>query len=299
MKFQLSHTVTVVSAAAFLSCAGPWVRTIEPADRKSNERESSASAVPPGKPAQATETAAAVQPIPRTDPNSIAAHAQLLEKTQKGKIDVYFEGDSITRRWGATDYPHFLVHWTRHFRGWNAADFGWGGDTAQNILWRLQNGELDGVHPKVIVLLAGTNDVGNAAPEGGIENLAARVTNRLKAIMDVLRKKAPDATLVVTGIFPRNDNMAVMPIINRINENLSQLADGKKIRYLNINDRLADENGRLFDGMTVDGLHPAINGYEIWAQALKPILRELLGPPGDVDYGPPATGDPSAKANPR
>src|SRR5262245_19405000 len=100
------------------------------------------------------------QPVPRTDQNSQIAHAQLLEKARRGRIDIYFEGDSITRRWGATDYPELLANWRENFFGWNVANFGWGADTTQNIVWRLQNGELDSVHPKVIVLLAGTNNVG-------------------------------------------------------------------------------------------------------------------------------------------
>jgi hypothetical protein len=87
------------------------------------------------------------QPESRTDQNSLTAHSQLLEKARKGGIDIYFEGDSITRRWGATDYPELLENWKKNFFGWNAADFGWGADTIQNILWRLNNGELDGVHP--------------------------------------------------------------------------------------------------------------------------------------------------------
>jgi len=78
----------------------------------------------------------------------------VIGQSEKGRIDVYFEGDSITRRWGATDYPDLLANWTQNFFGWNAANFGWGADAIQNILWRLHNGELDGVHPKVIVLLA-------------------------------------------------------------------------------------------------------------------------------------------------
>src|ERR1700730_16087663 len=101
------------------------------------------------------------QPVARTDQNSLVAHSQLLEKAKKGRIDIYFEGDSITRRWGATDYPELLANWNQNFFGWNAADFGWGADTIQNILWRLGNGELDGVNPKIIVLLAGANNVGN------------------------------------------------------------------------------------------------------------------------------------------
>src|SRR6266496_381408 len=87
------------------------------------------------------------RPVPRSDANSATAHAQLLEKAKHGRIDIYFEGDSITRRWGATDYPELLANWKRNFFGWNAADFGWGADRTQNILWRLENGELDAVNP--------------------------------------------------------------------------------------------------------------------------------------------------------
>ena len=235
------------------------------------------------------------QPVARTDQNSQTAHKQLLEKSRQGRIDIYFEGDSITRRWGATDYPELLANWKQNFFGWNAADFGWGADSTQNILWRLVNGELDGVQPKIIVLLAGTNNVGNTFPAAGPDAKVADVSRGLAAIVNVMRQKAPDATIVVTGIFPRNDNIAVMPIINGINENLARLADGRKIRYLNINDKLADGNGRLFEGIANDGLHPTLKGYQIWADALKPIFREILGPPSSEDHAPPPTGDPSAR----
>jgi lysophospholipase L1-like esterase len=236
------------------------------------------------------------QAVARTDQNSLTAHAQLLEKAKQGRIDIYFEGDSITRRWGASDYPQLLANWNQNFFGWNAADFGWGADTIQNILWRLANGELDGVNPKIIVLLAGTNNVGRTVPPEGDETKVANITTGLKATLDILRSKAPNATIIATAIFPRNDNMAVMPTINKINLNLSKLADGQKIRYLDINARLADQSGKLFDGMmNADKLHPAIPGYQIWADSLKPIFTELLGPPGTEDHAPPPTGDPSAR----
>lgn len=237
------------------------------------------------------------EPAPRTDQNSLMAHDQLLEKARKGRIDIYFEGDSITRRWGATDYPELLANWTRNFYGWNAADFGWGADRVENILWRLKNGELDGVNPKVIVLLAGTNNVGNTIPPEGDDAKVADITKGLEGILDVLRSKAPGATIIVMGIFPRNDNMAVMPTIDKINANLARLADGKKIRYLNINGRLADREGKLFEGMMNDHdkLHPTAVGYQVWADALKPIFTQLLGPPAKEDHAPPPTGDPSAR----
>jgi lysophospholipase L1-like esterase len=235
------------------------------------------------------------QPSPRTDENSMIAHAQLLEKARAGGIDIYFEGDSITRRWGATDYPELLANWKQNFFGWNAADFGWGADTIQNILWRLQNGEFDGVNPKVIVLLAGTNNVGRTMPPEADEAKVADITKGLRAVVDMMRAKAPDAVIIVMGIFPRNDNPAVMGTINKINDQLSRVS-GKKIRYLNINDKLADKSGELFEGMmNADKLHPAIKGYQIWADALKPIFLELLGPPAGQDHAPAATGDPGAR----
>src|ERR1700744_291190 len=113
-------------------------------------------------------------PVPRADPDSKLANDQLLAKTKQGRIDIYFEGDSITRRWDATDYPQFLENWSKNFFGWNAGDFGWGADKVENILWRLENGELDGINPKVIVLLAGTNNLGANPPddiEKGLEKV--------------------------------------------------------------------------------------------------------------------------------
>jgi lysophospholipase L1-like esterase len=234
------------------------------------------------------------QPAPRADPNSQIAHQQLLEKARRGKIDIYFVGDSIMRRWGATDpqYAAMLENWKKNFFGWNAADFGWGADSTQNILWRLQNGEL-GVNPKIIVILAGTNNVGaRPASEAKVEDVARGI----KAIVDTCRAKAPGATIVLTAIFPRNDTMAAVAVINRINEKIATFADGKTVRFVNINDKLADKDGKLFDGMMNerDKLHPTVKGYQVYADALKPIFTEILGPPAATDEAPPPTGDPSA-----
>lgn len=242
-------------------------------------------------------SAQADQAVPRVDWNSQIAHEQLLTKARQGRIDVYFEGDSITRRWGATDYPQLLENWKKNFFGWNAADFGWGADRIENILWRLENGELDGVNPKAIVLLAGTNNVGNRVPAAGPDSVVENVTKGLQAVLRVMQSKAPGAVLILTGIFPRNDNMEVMPEIDRINGNLAHMADGRRIRYLNINARLADGDGRLREGMmnANDKLHPTVQGYQIWADALKPLLTELLGAPSKEDHAPAPTGDPSAR----
>ena len=234
------------------------------------------------------------QPASRTDQNSMIAHEELIKKKTQGQIDIYFEGDSIVRRWGALDYPDLLANWKANFTGWNAADFGWGADRIEHMLWRLDSGEIDGLHPKIVVILAGTNNVG--ARPGGAEKVAD-ITRGLRALIDRFRRTTPDATIILTAIFPRNDNMAVMPEINQINANLAAFADGKRVRLLNINDKLADKDGVLFEGMLNDRdkLHPTLKGYQVWADALKPIFTELLGPPAATDHAPPPTGDPSAR----
>jgi lysophospholipase L1-like esterase len=220
-----------------------------------------------------------------------------MAKVKKGRIDVYFEGDSITRRWGTSDaqYAHFLANWNQNFHGWNAGNFGWGADTLQNILWRLENGELDDVNPKVIVLLAGTNNLGG--PPGGDDAKVEEVSGGIRTILDLMRRKAPQATIIVMGLTARNGaNFA--PVIKRINTRIAGFADGRTIRHLDINDRLADADGKPLEGMTVDGLHLSVMGYQVWADALKPVLTELLGPPAKTDSAPPPTGDPSAQRPP-
>ena len=100
------------------------------------------------------------------------------------------------------------------------------------------------------------------------------------------------------GILPRNDGTdpaAVTRSINKINDNIEKLADGKTIRYLNINAKLADNDGMLLPGMSGDRLHLSLKGYQAWADGLKPLLTELLGPRAKEDHAPPPTGDPRAE----
>ncbi len=235
-------------------------------------------------------------PTARTDSNSAQAHRDLLAKRTQGKIDLYFMGNSITRRWGATDYPQLLENWRQNFFGWNAADFGWGADRIEHMLWRIEHGELDGVNPKVIVISAGTNNVGSRP---GDEEKIEDITRGIRALVALCQAKAPAAKIILMGIFPRNDDKAnptaVIAEIDRINANIARMANGTSVRYLNINDKLADSNGRLFDGMTMDQLHPTVKGYQLWAEALRPVLTEWLGARKATDEAPPPTGDPSAK----
>lgn len=238
---------------------------------------------------------AADVPVPRTDENSRQAHEDLLAKRGKGRIDLYFVGDSITRRWGAAEprYRALLEHWQKSFHGWNAADFAWGGDTTGNILWRLDNGELDGVNPRVIVVMAGTNNLARPVVDG--EALAADIARGIEAILRRCQGLAPRARIVLMGITPRGDVPEYQPVIDRVNARLARVADGQRVRFVDLKSQLTDPSGKLLPGMTdPDQLHLALPAYEAWAAALRPILTEWLGPPAAVDRAPPPTGDPSA-----
>lgn len=237
-----------------------------------------------------TASGAPSTPTPRTDANSLKAHEELVQKAKQGRIDLYFLGDSITRRWGTSDakWKANLENWNQNFFGWNAGNFGWGADKTQNILWRIIHGELDGVNPKVIVLLAGTNNLPDSdSPE--------QIAQGIKVITQECQKRAPNAKIILTGILPRNDQMTLLPKIERTNSFLNKIADGKKVIYLDIARGIADEKGKLYEGMTIDGLHLSVKGYQVWADALTPILTRVLGQRKTVDLAPPPTGDPSAK----
>src|SRR5260370_19956512 len=133
-----------VQQRPYTSRSAEWLNTLVHGQEINPGMElTGSSAVGGGGPATAAD-----QPSPRTDQNSRIAHTQLLEKARKEGIDIYFEGDSITRRWGTSDeqYKDFLAIWRQNFFGWNAADFGWVGDTTQKILWLLKTGQLSHLH---------------------------------------------------------------------------------------------------------------------------------------------------------
>ncbi|KAA5538648.1 glycoside hydrolase family 10 [Roseiconus nitratireducens] len=229
--------------------------------------------------------------FPRNDANSREAHKQLLEKAKQGKIDVYFQGDSITRRWGATDYPKLLAHWNQTFHGWNAANFAWGGDSTHHILWRMRNGELDGVTPKVVCLQAGANNLPWQGPADSSH--VADVVGGIQAIIAEFRSRFPDVPIVLTAMFPRDQNAALAETIEEINKHLKALSEAdERIHWININQQLVDSDGRLLPAVSSDGIHLEKPGYQLWGDAIRSVLTRILGPPAQVDHAPPPTGNP-------
>lgn len=218
------------------------------------------AAKPPAKPESTT------QPKPR-DPKWVQRHEGYVELAKKGNIDVYFEGDSITDGW----HGGGKAIWDKEFAPLKAANFGISGDRTQHVLWRLENGELDGVNPKVVVLMIGTNNIGSNTPE--------QVADGVKAIIETFHTKAPNAKILLLAIFPRSA-AAADPIRMKneaANKILATFDNGKNVKYLSINDKFLDKEGNLSKEIMPDLLHPNGKGYQIWADAIREPLKELLG----------------------
>jgi lysophospholipase L1-like esterase len=197
-------------------------------------------------------------------------HEAFLKRGKAGKIGVLFLGDSITEGWNTKGKEV----WTKTYANdtYNAANFGIGGDRTQHVLWRMDNGELDGIHPKVVVLMIGTNNT------NGNEYTAEQIARADIKIVNELHQKLPDTKVLVLGIFPRGNlpTDAHRAKIKAINAELAKLDDGKTTRYLDIGDKFLTADGTLTKDMMSDYLHPGAKGYQIWADAMQPLLNEMM-----------------------
>ena len=208
------------------------------------------------------------QPMPA--PNDLAVHDGFVQQAKQGHINLLFLGDSITYEWDGK--ARALFHQT--YDKYDAAVFGVKGDKTQNLLWRIDNGELDGIQPKVIVLMIGANNVGL---NGGGETEAGVVAGVAK-VVDTLREKLPATKILLMGILPMGefaDNPARQRI-RRINASLAALDDGgKTVRILDIGSHFLDVNDDLPPTLVPDGVHPTADGYQIWVNAMQPTLDAL------------------------
>jgi len=197
-------------------------------------------------------------------------HRNNVARAQQGNVDVLFMGDSITDFWRNEAGP---------FAGkgvmdatWpdlNIANFGIAGDTTQGVLYRLANGEGEGFTPKAIMLMIGTN---NTYANSGLE-----IAEAIGAIVQDMQTRWPDAEILLLGIFPRSTpDDPVREEIARINNTISRLDTREKVHYLDIGNAFLDENGFIPEDVMSDLLHPSTKGYELWAEAVKEPLAELL-----------------------
>jgi lysophospholipase L1-like esterase len=194
-------------------------------------------------------------------------HESNLKRVKEGKVDLLFLGDSITQGWGQN------AVWQKYYASHHAANFGIGGDTTENVLWRIQNGEIEGISPKVVVLLIGTNNFGL---EGHSPDMVAK---GVAAIVQTLRKKLPGSKVLLLAIFPRDEKPGTdaRGKIKKVNDQIVTLDDKKNVRFLDIGPKLANPDGSLSKEIAPDFLHLSEKGYQIWAEAMDPLLRQLLG----------------------
>jgi lysophospholipase L1-like esterase len=199
-------------------------------------------------------------------PRSEARHNGFREIARGGNIDLLFVGDSITDLWARAG----LQVWNETFGKLKAANFGISGDTTQGVLWRMQNGELEGFKAKLIVLMLGTNNI-NRNPNDDIAE-----GDRL--IVEEFKKHQPQAKVLVLGIFPRaaQPTSPYRASIKAINEKLAKFADGKQVFYLDIGDKFLQPDGTLSTEVMADGLHPTAKGYQIWADAMLDRVKALM-----------------------
>lgn len=225
--------------------------------------------------AQAQAKPAAWDAAPRTQEHAWMStatwkkmHADQLARTKKGGVDVAFIGDSITQGWGGAGAPV----WKKKYDPLNAANYGIGGDTTREVLYRLNDGMLDGLKPKAVVLMIGTNNFGLAGDS------AADVAKGVGAVVESVRKKAPDAKILLLAIFPRDKaaDTGMRKKITETNEAIAKLADGKNVTYLDIGKKFLASDGTLPADVMPDALHLSEKGYGIWADAIDEELQKLL-----------------------
>jgi lysophospholipase L1-like esterase len=220
----------------------------------------------------------AVQPV--LHPGTEKRHESFNEISEKGEAQLVFLGDSITHGWEGKG----KASWEKHWAPLKAANFGIGGDRTEHVLWRLEHGNFDGLKPKAIVLMIGTNNTGHQGrPQkelnGAVyECTAEQTAEGIKTILGQLRKKCPDAKILVLGIFPRGANKEDK--FRQQNEATNAIvkgyADGQKIFFLDVGAKFLEPDGTLSKTIMPDLLHPNEKGYEIWTSAIKTDVTALL-----------------------
>jgi lysophospholipase L1-like esterase len=203
-------------------------------------------------------------------------HQANLEVARQGNIDLLFMGDSITDFWRNEEgsYAGKPVL-DKYFGGWKVANFGIAGDTTQGVLYRLQHGEGQGFSPKAVMLMIGTNNTGGGF--GGAGNTAEEIAEGIGSVVLELQKDFPKAKILLLAVFPRNTpNDPVRATIARINTIISKLDDGDRVHYLDIGEKFLDADGNIPVDVMSDALHPTTKGYEIWAQAVKEPLENMM-----------------------
>jgi lysophospholipase L1-like esterase len=201
-----------------------------------------------------------------------ARHDGFLAEARRGGIECLLMGDSITDWWARAGADVYAAN----FAPLRCANFGIAGDRTQGVLWRMEHGALEGYSPKLMMLMIGTN---NLSGRTSTPNTPEEIAMAIATIVARFRTTFPEAKVLLLGVFPRgadpsNDYRAP---IRRINELIAHLDDGEHVRFMDIGDRFLERDGSISVEIMADGLHPTTRGYEIWADAVMPTFRAMMG----------------------
>jgi lysophospholipase L1-like esterase len=209
---------------------------------------------------------ATVTPQPRQG-SWMKQHEEFLKTAQAGNVDLLFLGDSITQGWRGARKT-----WDRFYGPRKAANFGIGGDRTEHVLWRIENGELNGIEPKVVVLMIGTNNADGSTPD----EIAQGVT----AIVHEIHSRLPKTKILLLAVFPRGEKPGPMrERLKSVNEKIAKLDDGSTVHYLDIGKVFLSEDGTISNKIMPDYLHLSGRGYRLWAEAMEPTLWSMLDEP--------------------
>jgi lysophospholipase L1-like esterase len=194
----------------------------------------------------------------------IKMHEAFAAIAKKGEARVVFLGDSITSGW-RTKHPKHFQH---EFGKYNAVNFAIGGDRTQHVLWRVQNGTLTGLKPKVVVLMIGTNNAGEPT------NTPHQIATGIRNIIKVIHNRSPSTKVLLLGIFPRGTVKGDAKNL-QVNALISRFHDGRRIHYLDLRKHFLNSKGEISRELMPDYLHLSEKGFKVWADAMRLELAAL------------------------
>jgi lysophospholipase L1-like esterase len=218
-------------------------------------------------PPQAPDVAAPkLGPDGKVNPGFATEHEKFVKIAKEGTAKLVFLGDSITAGWRGKS-----AIWDKAFGQYKPANFGIGGDRTQHVLWRITNGELDGIQPKAVVIMIGTNNSGSDPADG--------IARGIQRIVETVRNKQPQAKILLLAVFPRGEKAssnAQRDKLSEVNAMIAKLDDGKNIHFLDIGNKFLQPDGSISKDIMHDFLHLTEAGYQIWADAILPKLAGLM-----------------------
>lgn len=193
---------------------------------------------------------------------------------KKAKPQILFIGDSITHFFGGEQFDSYPLPgqqtWGEFYAPRNAGNLGFGWDKTENVLWRLQHGAIDGIAPKLVVMMIGTNNTGNCS--------APDIAAGIEAIVQEFNQRLPQSKILLLGIFPRGEKPNPQrEKIAEINAIISKLHGTHNVTFLDIGPKFLTPKGLITKDIMPDFLHPNEKGYRIWAEAIEPMVKKLMG----------------------